>query len=134
MASVRVSFGIPTIGTAPLFRHGKELAAGWARVLTREAQANWPPTGRFRHDSGRSRKGFVGEATATLALVLHNVATTRKGRSYAEYIHLAGTPRSAVLLPQLVAKLEPLVVTPYLQALGRDFLATRRAATPRIVR
>lgn len=133
MASIRMTFGIPTIGSAPLFRRGRELAAGWARVLTREAQANWPPSGSFRHDSGRSRKGFQGEATADLALVLTNTATTRKGKSYVEYVHLAGTPRSAVLLPKLVAKLEARVVIPYLQALGRDFIATRRAAT-RIVR
>lgn len=133
MASIRTTFDLPAIGLGPLFKHGRELAAGWARVLTREAQANWPPSGSFRHDTGRSRKGFQGESTAYLGLVLYNTATTRKGKSYVEYVHLAGTPRSDVLLPKLVAKLEARVAIPYLQALGRDFIATRRAAT-RIVR
>lgn len=133
MASFRTTFDLPAIGLGPLFKRGRELAAGWARVLTREAQANWPPSGSFRHDTGRSRKGFQGESTAYLGLVLYNTATTRKGKSYVEYVHLAGTPRSDVLLPKLVAKLEARVAIPYLQALGRDFIATRRAAT-RIVR
>lgn len=126
MARVTVRIGrIPLTGTnEELFPNGAKLLDGWGRRALSDVQTKLWADARFRKATGRSRKAWRVKADfKTLGLALENDATNKGGTLYAQFVHLAGTPKSSRLVLEVQAHMDTVIGPGLLGALGRDFIA-----------
>jgi hypothetical protein len=133
MARVTVRIGrIPLTGSnEEMFPHGKQLIDGWSRRALSDVQKKLWADSRFKKATGRSRKAWrVVTDFKTLGMRLENDATNKGGDLYAQFVHLAGTPKSNRLVLEVQAHMDTVIGPGLLGALGRDFRAGLKTRKP----
>lgn len=117
-----------------LFPNGALIVDGYGRKAVQTIQTGLWADARFVRATGKSRKAWAYEVDRRgLGLTVYNTANNRYGTLYAQYVHYAGTPRSALVVDGIPAALKP-IGDEMLKALARDFkrgLAARKRVVTR---